>query len=279
MLEELNTIDWTSRNAEQVPAWILGLASDDKQTRQRSFNNFEEYVVFGNRSFEEVNLMWGLSNIFQTDVPILVVPFLIELLDNEQVPEKDNILYFLHRMALYVEFHYEGDLYLERARQVRLAIWEGLDTYLKLLKHPDPMVRIVTIELLTLYSEYSQQVFTNIICQLKRETHVKTIVIALKRLSYSLIKGTQLPTDVLGEYKELLQGFLTPRHEDPVRLVAAVFFIERFGNTMLPEAIDVVREIMGRNPNREAEPYDSLSSSSGLYPFWSKVSAILSSEM
>lgn len=275
MLEGLDTIDWKSRNAERVPAWIRGLASDDRQTRIQAFNDFETHVVFGDRSFEEVDFMWGLSDIFQTDVPILTVPFLIELLNSDRVQDKVKIVYFLHRMALYIEFHYEGDLYVERAREVRSAIWDGFDTYLKLLNHPDPKVRMETIGLLTQYGEYGQQVFTHIIQRLKIEAHVKTIVIALWNLSYNLVQSIQLPSVVLGEYKDLLQSFLSPRYEDPVRVVAAVFFIEHFGNTALPETVDVVREVVGRNLDRKAEPFDYLSISSGLYPFWSKVSAIL----
>ncbi len=251
----------------------MGLLSDDWERRSEALRRFHDEVVLGKQGFENVDLGWGISSILKNDVPLLVVPFLIEMLSLDGLQEKITILDWLYSMAWYVDLKNEGDIYMERARQVRAAVWSGFETYTRLLLHPEPRVRNIAAELLGIFTEHAQQVFTPLIQLLKTEEDINAVVMTLRTLSFFLIDKATLLPDALEEYRFLLRNFLKPEYADPIRLTAAVFLSEHFGT--IPEVVETIKDVLRRRPDRGIEPYTYFTYFDLRYPFWSKIEAIL----
>jgi hypothetical protein len=155
MLEGLNSVDWGRQThaygeAADVPSLICALSSNDEEERREALG-----ALFGN--------IWHQGTVYEATAS--AVPFLIELLANPSVGEKDGILHLLACIA-------EGSSYLdvlagpfdrmgmgpgsvqERAdheerlarelswvRAAREAVEDGVRTYLDLLADDEPMVQ------------------------------------------------------------------------------------------------------------------------------------------
>lgn len=133
MLEKLNQINWSEVEAcyvpgEQIPVLIRQLISIDKavqlQAVQELFNNVEHQ-----------------ADIFPAT--LFVVPFLIELLEEDAVYVKAEILDILR----FVTNSNPRDIDLSTG--VANAVYDGLPVYQRLLMHPDSKIRNYATQLFT----------------------------------------------------------------------------------------------------------------------------------
>lgn len=160
MFETLDTIDWEIRNASDVPHWLRQLCSSDLESARRAGQHIADDVI---KIWHQDH--WhddGISRILDTDVPLLIVPFLIEVLDIDTKINKTSILTLLIGLSDYEYMHYEGDVYAKRAHQVHEAVWNGHLVYLKLLKHPEDRVRLETVGLLSNFKDHANVVVPNL---------------------------------------------------------------------------------------------------------------------
>ncbi|MEZ4672577.1 MAG: hypothetical protein R3E39_32150 [Anaerolineae bacterium] len=148
ILDELNEIDWGNFMYPDVPIWVRNLASDDLEARNVAYNNLEKILAYaGSTSWENYG---PLSELLKTDMPIVVVPFLITLLNYEGVRDKEYILELLLDIATYRTLIKEDDeeVYKDRAHRAYNAVQKGIDIYGLLSSDHDPNIRMVASSLL-----------------------------------------------------------------------------------------------------------------------------------
>lgn len=147
MLDKLDQIDWSSLahaygSAEDVPDLLRNIASLDQDVHRSSWSSLYSSILFEGGVCEAATR---------------AVPFLLELLERESVPERQKILIYLVDLAnatCYLEAFEEEDLdeefYGEKfklnkekdwAKETRLAVQKGMPVYRKLLTHPDEEIR------------------------------------------------------------------------------------------------------------------------------------------
>jgi hypothetical protein len=162
MLEKLNEIPWASLThaygpANDVPALILALRSPDEEVRQETWTE-----LYGN--------IWHQGTIYEATA--YAVPFLVELLLDPSVQQKDWILGFLAEIAngtSYWDVHQHvpfiqhaqreqiasGQMADKIARELawvkaaRDAVNAGSPVYRALLKHNDNQIRMASAFLLS----------------------------------------------------------------------------------------------------------------------------------
>jgi hypothetical protein len=154
MLEGLDAIDWArlghaSGEATDVPDMLRGLLSDDRDERENAFDG----------------LFWTIHHqgtIYDATAP--AVPFLLELVADPEVRDRDRILHLLGAIAVgcgYAQVHqvyekpetraseaYREGLAEERAwqQQVRDAVWRGWPVFLDLLHAEDDGLRFEALD-------------------------------------------------------------------------------------------------------------------------------------
>lgn len=154
MLDKINQIDWASRNAVDVPTWIQQLASGNKELARNAYEHLSHEVIqLLKEDFDDGK---GISIILKTDTPLLIVPFLVEVLAMATSYNKTRILGMLTLMTGYIELDFEGKEFEERAYQIYKAIWAGNENYLELLEYPDSSVRSQAVSLLCQFHDQSE---------------------------------------------------------------------------------------------------------------------------
>jgi hypothetical protein len=144
MLKGLDQVDWKSLDAEDVPNWLNDLTSQNKDVYRSAFSNLEERVVL----LQEDTMDYGpASELLKTEAPIFIVPFLIQLLQDETVMGKADIIQLLLHLANYVDITEGQEPFRSRAVRVREAVRQGIETYTKLLSHVDPNVKMGALHL------------------------------------------------------------------------------------------------------------------------------------
>gem|GEM_PF-2615138 len=172
MLEGLKEIDWDSRNATRVPIWLQELDSPKETKRIMAWENLESEVIKIND--QDYDSGKRISNILNTDTPLLIVPFLIGLLKTGTNVNKSRIVGMLLSMMGYVEMRDEGDSYKSLAWQIYEEIWQGLDMYLKLIFDSDKYIRSGIVSLLCDFQTYSEVVLPHIRKAIREEQDEET---------------------------------------------------------------------------------------------------------
>lgn len=160
MLNRINQIDWASRNAQKVPIWLQQLASDEKDLARNAYEHLSRDIIKLVR--EDYDDGTGISDILETDTPLLIVPFLVEILTMEKVANKAHILGMLTLMTGYVELDFEGKLFEERAQRIHEAIWDGYEIYLNLLDHSESSVRSQVVSLICQFHNHSDDILPHV---------------------------------------------------------------------------------------------------------------------
>jgi len=145
MLEDINKIDWGGYGNANIPRWLEGLTSTDMEIRKRALYRIDVGVV-KEEEISDGNLR--PASALSSDIPELIVPFLIELLTSQTVYTRSVILNFLEILASYhLRFKdSEGKLglnsqHLARAQRIYDLVLGGVRIYHKLLRDDDPDVR------------------------------------------------------------------------------------------------------------------------------------------
>lgn len=137
MLENLDRIDWknldhTSRYSSLIPQKIRELVSDDKIKREKARMFLFDY---------------GQDAGTVSEATQYIVPFIIELLDNDGVPDKHWLLDELAGLDLDL---FDRDLASAYRVHVKPptydAVEAGIPVYLKLLKDSDVKIRSACID-------------------------------------------------------------------------------------------------------------------------------------
>lgn len=226
MLENLNAINWQRLDhaygeASDVPDLIRALASRDEETRQGAL-----YTLYGN--------IWHQGTVYEATS--YAVPFLLELLADEDVQGKEELLQFLVHLAngysykaVHQSFearlrgeqainnpHYQAEMQVELywVKRTHDAVAEGMKIYFSLLQHPDPGVRMGVPYTLASLAERAPEILPVVNAHLEIEHDPQV------RASLMLCMGL-LAIDYPQEYTQYLCDSVNAEQEpDLVRLAA-----------------------------------------------------------
>lgn len=178
MLEDLEQIDWHTLEhaygeADDVPTLLRDLASQDEEAHgtalgKLSISIYHQGTVYSASAY--------------------AAPFLIELLESEAFQDKEGILLLLASLASGDAYHRqhlrmypearkrdpafqrelaEQVVWVERTRE---AVHRGLSTYLKLLSHPDPKIRMRAAYTLAQFKEDASSIVPHLCSLLEQES-------------------------------------------------------------------------------------------------------------
>jgi hypothetical protein len=240
MLVNLDQVDWKIRHAEELPNHIRNLASDDDQLTIYAQEYIEEKILYGGINFQDVDRGYGISTILASDILSLMTPFLIELLTYEQVKTKAAILSMLRFIVGYVDFHFEGEIFLDRAKQIRQVIWKENKLYLNLLIDADASVRLSAFSLLSDFEEYAQILLPSLLEKIRGEGSTDTKSLMLWNLKKLVIENEILDPEMRHRFIDFLYELIVLNQAYPVRIVAAMLLIHFLREKAPFEVIKIV---------------------------------------
>ena len=240
MLEGLNTVDWHRLShaygeADDVPKLIKALTSKNEKTRRNALAKLYTNI-------------YHQGTVYQASA--YAVPFLIELLENDRVAIKDEILMLLTHLAWGNAYHRQHMRYYdEKKRQspefqaqlaeqifwvdkTHAAVHEGLKTYLQLLKHDDIQVRMHVVFLLAWFKSDASLLIPLLQALYEEETDQRLRTCILMSLG-------QLAEPYSWEHEYLIH-LVTSGETELVRQAAA-FAVVRMGCEDTPlQAVDLL---------------------------------------
>ena len=263
MLENLDKIEWQSLNhaygeASDVPGLIRALASRDKEVREATI-----YELYGN--------IYHQGTVYEATS--YAVPFLLELLESDEVQGKDDVLVLLFHLARghsYKEVHqaiqarfmgeeavnspeYQAEMQVELywVKRAHDAVAEGMRVYFKLLGHPEPEIRLAVPYTLSCLPEHAGEILPVVAAHLEVEAHTQV------RASLLLCMGV-LAADHSQAYSQTFRNRATMEGEDAlVKLAAAMALVASARENTPPEVLRGLVEAI-TYPEEVEETYTTL---------------------
>lgn len=143
MSAKLDEIDWDALGAPEIPILLRRMQSPkDKHDFSEAYNHLTN-IVFP-EGISDSQDWGGPGGMMQTEAPLLVIPFLTEMLSREiDSWRKLSILELLHSLAAYwelrtwiTEANPKRVVYEQWARRINDAVRDGALIYQELLKNP-----------------------------------------------------------------------------------------------------------------------------------------------
>lgn len=154
VLAGLDNINWKEEGNEEIPKYLQLLLSQMQNERAIAHNYLEENVIkISNQNYDEGH---GISELLENNIPILIVPFLLEVITTEQLQDKARVLDKLIGLALYKTMKYEGDEYENKASLLDGKIFKETKLFLELVEDSDATVRSSAFSLLIHSPSYEQ---------------------------------------------------------------------------------------------------------------------------
>ncbi len=259
MFEGLDQIDWKSLGYhvygkhELIPQEIRNLLSENFQVRQGA----RDFLLGGGQDF---------GDIYDTTPHIL--PFLLEILDNPDAPDKDKLLFHLSGVAEQISHPRRSSIYMLRlCLQTYDALKAGLGILIALLDDPSADVRLASTALLQNMTDEVESLIPELIRHFheEREEEVQVAVVnSLKRLLNSL-EWPRFP--LKKEYAPFFKEIVETHSSHKVRVAAARASVELVGQynkkqNNLPQQVSTIlsQEFVSLNA-----PLDYQESGSGSY--------------
>ncbi|MBZ0290947.1 MAG: hypothetical protein K8L99_00115 [Anaerolineae bacterium] len=236
MLEELTDIDWNKLGKPDIPNWLRNLASVDKLQRFDAFENLESEIIQV-RVFDNEEM---LSNVLINNIPLLIVPFLIELVSHDTVKGKHLILYLLEELASYIELDESDPDVQHKARQIREAVCTKVNAYTPLLRSSEKDVRLASVVLLDKCVEAHPEVIELLFERLEVEEEAK-IIKALFQLFGRLVITTQ-SNELKTRYLRITSLTLSSDASLEIRASAALSLVEIMKANASQLAFDTIAE-------------------------------------
>ncbi|HEX2913280.1 MAG TPA: hypothetical protein VH186_20930 [Chloroflexia bacterium] len=248
MLENLDKIDWSKLlhaygPASDVPGLLRELTSAEEEVRDAAYGELYSNI-------------WHQGTVYEASS--YAVPFLIELLEQPEVREKERVLGLLEAIAhgssynaahadLTIfekesqteEYQREMQIQLGWVRQAYLAVREGLPVYRVLLNHPEPAVRAGAADLLATFTEKEEAPASArlLLARFSREENSAVKNSLVTSLGFLAKPGTA--------EAELLHGLLSARHEEPLlRQLAAAALSRVMGESVPEEAVEILVKVI-----------------------------------
>jgi len=147
VLEQLDSIDWKSYNAEYIPDLTRGLASPEVEIQlDAELKLWWILAPMPHGVWEELDAA-AVQKLLETELPIVVIPFLMELLQTEEAVRKDMVLQLVVFMSRYREY-VEDEAHWELAMRCFEALKIGMPIYQRLLNDANPHVKALALEVI-----------------------------------------------------------------------------------------------------------------------------------
>jgi hypothetical protein len=166
MFEGIDEIDWDSLGFPSIPSLMRDFVSEK---RQQAFDVLSEEIVISDAGFDNWNLHSGISRILKSDLHYFLVDYLIEALQLDEHPDNYDILI---SFVTYVDFVYEGEIYRQRAWEIRNEVWKGKEIFIKHLDSQDKDIRLNAFALLSRLNEYHRELVSILLDKIKAEPNV-----------------------------------------------------------------------------------------------------------
>jgi hypothetical protein len=261
MLEGLSSIAWSELShaygrADDVPQLISDLTSLDVEARGRALG-----TLFTN--------IYHQGTVYQASV--YAAPFLIELVQQEEVLDRDDILLLLAYLATGNAYHRQHMHYYDEEQKrdpefqreleeqvfwvdrTHQAVEAGIPIYLKLLAQQDIKIRMSAIRLLSSFQSEASQLLPVLLARFQQEQDQRVHACIL----YGVSELTRRHVEKHSDAFHLLERSLVDGETELVRIAAAMAFV-RMGRSDVPRRdIDMVVETI-MHPDMVADAYEEL---------------------
>jgi hypothetical protein len=158
MSRSFSEIDWAKLGNSDIPLWLEQIESKDEMTRRKAIQKIKDTfapwdILDGYGSTED------LLPILERPIPEAIIPFIVEILKNNNVPNKDLILEILLDLARYkyVDQTFvpldKRASYIAWVKRIHARINEEMDFFRTLLTDKSSQVQVIAEDLIELLSE------------------------------------------------------------------------------------------------------------------------------
>ncbi|MCB9454002.1 MAG: hypothetical protein H6672_21420 [Anaerolineaceae bacterium] len=215
MLDQINNVDWESLGYPHMATWLLNLTSDDSSIRKEYFDRLYD---------SRVNTI--------TKVSPYLIPFLLELLTEEKIQSKDELLNLLMQIASEAYYHPN-----DATAQLTLnKVEEGTHVYLAFLE--DSENSSIAFELLGYLKGRLDQIASILLPMLNREEYKAVVAYTF----YNLIRGGEVKNSQ--KYIDIFSILLSPNEDKYVRIAAAMGLSKLMGAQAPPEVDKILMEAL-----------------------------------
>jgi hypothetical protein len=246
MFKNLDQVNWTKHKGAfhltaRLPGYVRQMTAEDEQKRREARDTVFEEI------FHQGSIYGATPH---------VVPFLIEMLAEESVPDKGELICQLWQLVISCERGLgHGSPIGGRESRLYMATYQniaaGYAVYLRLLAHPDPFTRFWDTLLLSSLFEYAPRTR----CVLRRQAAVETEARAKASTIYQIgklaPKGYRRATKVRTQYQAYLAEWMADSNPRLVQLAAASawvliqqHYIPSVPETIPPRLIPVLAEAL-----------------------------------
>jgi hypothetical protein len=184
MFEEINRIDWYSLGFESIPKVMKDLLSEN---RDSAYDILHESIVIGDSGYDNWNLRSGISRILKSDLHLALTPFLIELLDFDEISNKEYEYDILIDFVAYVDFRDEGEIYYRRAWKIRNSVWKGKEIFVKHLSSENNKTRLGSFALLCSFNEHYEELIPILLDRIRLEQSMEVKLDFVRRFYHAYV--------------------------------------------------------------------------------------------
>jgi hypothetical protein len=248
LLSGLEALDWHSLQhgygpADDVPNLLRMLLAGDQEVRQDAYQDL-------------CNKLCHQGDIYQATG--YAVPFLLRMVQAQDVPDKAGLLALLHGIATGLPYLTKGHTWMEAAlpekgrsfqTEVELArgyaqhahdaVAEGMDIYLDLLNNWNPDTREWAFALLCVLPGRTGRTVPILLSHLRKEPEPDLKARLIEHIGFGL--GGLLPEEREEPVDELLEGLVRSGETALVRFAAAAALAHLLGAGTPPIAVDVLK--------------------------------------
>lgn len=259
MLDGLSRINWKEFDAEELPNWLRALRSDDFDIRLTAGFKLSQYFCEHSHS---LNVISEIEDRLSTDVPVLATPFILELLEVDDIDNKKILFDILYTVSDYYLVDKLTGEKRQRAEAIHQIILEKLKLLLVLLHYDDLSERATLIYTLKHFTEQSDTIVEHLLNW--AETFVlyeEEAKIACAAILFKLIIDSKV------EISQQLERFTTCLYqwiESPLDTISTKAYAAHYLICLLKDDVDDnIIQLLSNTLN--------LPSSSDLYPpLWSE---------
>src|SRR5258708_21404584 len=266
MLQQLSSIDWSELShaygpANEVPQLLSDLTSHDEPTRSRALGSLHTTI-------------YHQGTVYQASA--YAAPFFIELVQQEEVPRRDEILLLLAHLATGDAYHRQHMQFYDEERKqdptfqqemaaqmfwvekTHEAVKDGIPIYVQLLKHQDVRIRMGASRVLGAFSREAAQLLPILFACLLHERDQRVLACLLYEVTALIARHAEAPTDGLYlDAWQLLTGALEEGETDLVCLAVAMALVWTRRPDVPVCALDLLLETLV-HPEPLADIYEEL---------------------
>lgn len=262
MLSDIDKIDWVSRNAEQIPDLLSQMFSDSGQINRDAFKKFNNRVVYfddkGTYNYTDNYNLEGVRQYLESGIYTDILPFLIELLSNNELKERYRILSILDRMSGYLELFEILELNTTLVYQLREQIWSYSEAYYPFLIHGSDMAKNIAGYVICAFTEYAESILPRLEGIIKAEQDEKIRALILSHIQNYLLQTDEAKSIAHTKFAPFLENLVKEDVSKYVRISAAILAIHISGIATSDIIIDYLVATLQRQPNDEYRQYGKL---------------------